>query len=145
MTFTSYNFARRWGWIAFMTLRLLMVFAFDGHSTLAAKALPELETSISKYAELVENILNAQKAGHPEILTHGGDIAGNRPSALGGVPNLKPFSRDEYPFASSIKGGGGSWVGHPVSQQNAQGALMENFFKQYNIQPGDQYRVVIKP
>ena len=109
-------------------------------SSLAAKTIPELEISASKYPELAENILNAQKAGHPDILTHGGDIAANRAAALEGVPNIKPFSRDEYPFASSMEGGGGSWVGHvPVSQQNAQGALMKNFFKQYNIQPANEW------
>lgn len=73
---------------------------------LAAETLPELEISASKYPELAENILNAQKAGHPEILTHGGDIAANRAAALDGVPKIKPFSRDEYPFASSMEGGG---------------------------------------
>jgi hypothetical protein len=113
---------------------------------LAARALPELEISASKYPELAENILNAQKAGHPEILTHGGEIAANRAAALEGVPNITGFSRDEYPFASSMEGGAGSWVGHvPVSQQNAQGALLKNFFKRYNIKAGDLYRVVIIP
>jgi hypothetical protein len=62
------------------------------------------------------------------------------------LPNISPLSRDEYPFASSMEGGAGSWVGHvPVSQQNAQGAILKNFYKLYNIQPGDVYRVVIVP
>jgi hypothetical protein len=65
---------------------------------------------------------------------------------LEGVPNIRPLSRDEYPFASSMEGGSGAWVGHvPISQQNAQGAIMKNFFKQNNIQAGSQYRVVVKP
>jgi len=112
----------------------------------APEELPELEISAKRYPELSENILNAQKAGHPDILTHGGDIAANRAAALQGIPNIKPYSRDEYPFASSQEGGAGSWVGHvPVSQQNAQGALMKNFFSKYNIQPGDRYRVIVTP
>jgi|GEM_PF-2405064 len=112
----------------------------------AAKALPEVKFSASKYPELAENITHAQKAGHPSILTHGGDAAANRAAALDGVPNLSPLSRDEYPFASSLEGGAGSWVGHvPVSQQNAQGAILKNFFKQFNMQQGDQYRVIIDP
>ena len=110
----------------------------------APKTLPELRISPSRYPELADNILNAQKAGHPSVLTHGGNSAANRAAALDGVPNIRPLSRDEYPFASSLEGGGGSWVGHiPVSQQNAQGALLKNFFKQNNIKLGDQYRVIV--
>jgi hypothetical protein len=112
----------------------------------AESALPELRISASTYPELAENILNAQKAGHPSVLTYGGNIAANRAAALEGVPNIRGLTRDEYPFASSMQGGGGSWVGHvPLSQQNAQGALLKNFFKQNNIMPGDQYRVIVGP
>jgi hypothetical protein len=106
----------------------------------------ELRISAGRYPELAENITHAQKAGHPSILTHGGNSAANRAGALEGVPNIRPLSRDEYPFASSLEGGAGSWVGHvPVSQQNAQGAILKNFFKQNNVQSGDQYRVIIDP
>ncbi len=110
----------------------------------------ELEISASKYPELAENILNAQRAGHPDVLTHGGEavINANRNAALHQpyrdfVPNIGGgLSRDEYPFASSLQGGGGSWVGHiPVSQQQAQGGLI----RAMNLKPGDQYRVVIVP
>ncbi|RYZ71970.1 MAG: hypothetical protein EOP09_03895, partial [Proteobacteria bacterium] len=112
----------------------------------AAKTLPEVKFSAAKYPELAENILHAQKAGHPSVLTHGGNSAANRAAALDGVPNLRPLSRDEYPFASSMEGGARSWVGHiPVSQQNAQGAILKNFFRKNNIKPGDQYRVVVIP
>jgi len=112
----------------------------------AKRVLPELRISAKEYPELAENILNAQRAGHPDVLTHGGNAAANRGAALGEVPNIPPWSRDEYPFASAQEGGGGSWVGHvPVSQQNAQGALLKNFLKKYNIKPGDQYRVVVEP
>lgn len=120
-------------------------------SSLAAKgALPELRISASKYPELAENILNAQKAGHPSVLTHGGEAVmnANRNAALHQpyrdfVPNVgRGLSRDEYPFASSLQGGAGSWVGHiPVSQQQAQGGLI----RAMNLKPGDQYRVVIVP
>ena len=72
--------------------------------------------------------------------------AANRAAALDGVPNIRPLSRDEYPFASSLQGGAGSWIGHvPVSQQNAQGAILKNFFKQNSIKAGDQYQVIITP
>jgi hypothetical protein len=117
-----------------------------GDIVAAEETLPQLEISASKYPDLSENIFNAQQAGHPSVLTAGGDVAANRAAALEGVPNISGLSRDEYPFASSMEGGEGAWVGHiPVSQQNAQGALIKNFMKANNIAPGSQYRVVIVP
>jgi hypothetical protein len=113
-------------------------------------ALPELHISAGKYPDLAENILNAQRAGHQDVLTHGGEavINANRNAALHQpyrdfVPNIgKGVSRDEYPFASSLQGGAGSWVGHiPVGQQQAQGGLI----RAMNLKPGNQYRVVIVP
>ena len=78
------------------------------------------------------------------MLTYGGDVAANRAAALQDVPNISPLSRDEYPLASSMEGGEGSWMGHvPKSQQNAQGAILKNYYKANNIQPGDQYRVIV--
>jgi hypothetical protein len=119
----------------------------------AETALPELRISASKYPDLAENMLHAQRAGHPNVLTHGGDavINANRNAALHEpykdfVPKIKGFTRDEYPFASSLEGGPGAWVGHvPVSQHNAQGALIKNFIDANKITPGMQYRVVIVP
>jgi hypothetical protein len=115
----------------------------------AAKALPELEISAGKYPELAENILHAQKAGHPSILTHGG--VGNRAKALDEVPNVikfkndpRRFTRDEYPFNSAKEGGAGAWVGHvPEKQQHAQGALLHNLYAKHKLKPGDKYRVII--
>jgi RHS repeat-associated protein len=105
-------------------------------------AMPELRISSSKYPDLAENITHAQNAGHPSILTHGGNSAVNRAAALGEVPNLRSLSRDEYPFASSMEGGGGSWVGHiPLNQQQAQGGLI----RAMNLKAGDQYRVKVTP
>jgi RHS repeat-associated protein len=112
----------------------------------AGAALPELEISASKYPDLAENISNAIEAGHPDVLTHGGDVAANRAAALADVPNIPGLSRDEFPFASSMEGGEGAWVGHiPPAQQNAQGGLISNFLRANGILPGMQYRVVIVP
>ncbi len=112
----------------------------------AARGLPRLEVSASKYPELAENILHAQRAGHPSVLTHGVNAAANRAAALDGVPNIRGLSRDEYPFASSMQGGGGSWVGHiPASQQQAQGGLITDFLRRFGIEAGDQYEVVVVP
>jgi len=109
-------------------------------------ALPELEISASKYPELAENISNALNAGHPNVLTHGADAAANRAAALKEIPNIAGLSRDEFPFASSMEGGAGSWVGHiPAAQQSAQGGLITSFTRSNGILPGMQYRVVIGP
>jgi hypothetical protein len=107
---------------------------------------PELRISASLYPDLAENILNAQRAGRPITLTYGGNTVANRAQALKDVPTISPFSRDEYPFASSLEGGDGAWVGHiPAIQQNAQGALLKNFLMKNKIKPGDQYQVIIVP
>jgi RHS repeat-associated protein len=119
-------------------------FASDGGAAAAENTLPSVEFSASQYPELAANIRNAQLAGHPEVLTYGGDAAANRAAALEGVPNISPLSRDEYPFASTMEGGEGAWVGHvPASQQNAQGGILRYFYETNNIQPGDQFRVTV--
>jgi hypothetical protein len=84
-------------------------------------------------------------AGHPDVLTYGGNAAANRAAALKGVPNIPGLSRDEYPFASVLEGGRGSWVGHIApSEQRAQGAILKNFYHQNNIQPGTRFRVIVE-
>jgi Deoxyribonuclease NucA/NucB len=106
--------------------------------------LPTVEFDYARHPELADNIWNAQRAGHPNVLTHGGDAAANRAASLESVPNIRPLSRDEYPFASSMEGGSGAWVGHvPVAQQNSQGGILSNFFRRNGIQAGDQYGVQV--
>ena len=103
-----------------------------------------LVISASRNPALAENIRHAQMAGHPDVLTYGGNIAANRDAALEIVPRLPGFTRDEYPFASTLEGGGGSWVGHiPSSQNSSQGGILKNFYQQNNIQPGMRFRVII--
>ena len=112
----------------------------------AASVLPRLEVSAAKYPDLALNILHAQQAGHPSTLTRGANAAANRAAALDGVPNIRGLSRDEYPFASALQGGSGSWVGHiPLSQQQAQGGLITDFFRRAGVKIGDQYEVVVVP
>jgi len=106
------------------------------------RALPELVIDGQKYPELAQNIWHAQEAGHPDVLTAGGNRVANRTDALRDVPRIPALSRDEYPFASAREGGEGSWVGHiPPAQQHAQGGLIKNFIDRNRLQPGDQYRV----
>ncbi len=104
--------------------------------------LPVFKVSARKNPQLAENISHAQNAGHPKVLTHGGDAPANRAAAVGEVPRIQ--SRDEYPFASSKEGGAGSWVGHiPGRQNSSQGGLLMNFLKKNGIKEGDQYRVEV--
>ena len=108
--------------------------------------LPSVRFSRVKNPELADNIYHAQRAGHPAVLTHGGNTVANRAAALGGVPQIRGYTRDEYPFASSREGGAGAWIGHvPSPQQSSQGGIMANFIRSNNLRPGDQYRVVVEP
>jgi hypothetical protein len=102
--------------------------------------LPELIVDYNDYPDLADNIYNAQMAGHSNILTHvGGSTShSNRLAALEDVPNIRPWSRDEYPLASAKEGGAGSWVGHiSRNEQCAQGGLLTNL----GVRSGDRYRV----
>ncbi|MCI0527425.1 MAG: NucA/NucB deoxyribonuclease domain-containing protein, partial [Nitrospira sp.] len=113
-----------------------------GSSGGGGRNLPELTIDYNRYPDLAENIWHAQQAGHPNVLTHGGDGVANRAAALKGVPKVRGFSRDEYPFASSMEGGSGAWIGHiPGLQQRAQGGLISTFVQNFGILPGQQYGV----
>ena len=47
------------------------------------------------------------------------------------IPHI--LSRDEYPFACTVEGGG-VWVGHiPAAQNSAQGGLIAGFLRRHNI------------
>lgn len=51
-----------------------------------------------------------------------------------------PLSCDEYPFASTTEGGSGAHVGCIVAWQNGlQGWYLSNFYRDYNMQPNDQF------
>jgi hypothetical protein len=70
----------------------------------AGRTLPRLEISASENPDLAENIMHAQKAGHPDVLTWGGDSEANRAAALEDVPSIKGSTRDEYPFCRNTGG-----------------------------------------
>jgi RHS repeat-associated protein len=115
---------------------------FDFVKDLGPRRIPTVEFDYLRHPELADNIWHAQQAGHPEVLTRGwpglDDI--NRPPALSGIPRV--LSRDEYPFASTLEGGAGSWVGNiPGAQNSAQGNILMNFYRRNNVLPGDPFRV----
>lgn len=113
--------------------------------TPATNSLPEMEFSSSKNPQLAENISQAQMAGHPDVLTYGGSNRATRTAALRGVPGINGLSRDEYPFASTLEGGSGAWVGHIPPRQNwSQGGIMNSFYQKNKIQKGDRFRVVVR-
>ena len=106
--------------------------------------IPELVFDYNKHPELADNIWHAQKAGHPSILTRGNTAAANRAAALTDIPEVTPgsLSRDEYPFASTVEGGPGAWVGHvPIPQQWSQAGLLGSFIRRHRIPVGGQFRV----
>jgi hypothetical protein len=46
------------------------------------------------------------------------------------------LSRDEYPFACTLEGGGASWVGHiPAKENSSQGGLIASFIRAHGIVP----------
>lgn len=92
---------------------------------------------------------------------------GGEPQLIGGVANLRcsrtwpyarlncanpktaptvPYSRAEYPFASSMEGGAGAhtmWV--PRKDNDQQGEKMSAFYRNNQIQSGDNYVVEVIP
>ena len=105
---------------------------------------PKLKIDYLLYPNLAENIWHAQQAGHPRILTYGANKTLNRKGAMHfeldflryEIPHL--MSRDEYPFACCVEGGGSAWVGHiPPRENSAQGGLIRGFLMREGILPGN--------
>jgi hypothetical protein len=99
---------------------------------------PTYYVNATEMPNVASNILNAQRAGHPSVLTYGGPgtNAVNRPLATAGIPRVRPLSVDEYPFASTLQGGPGSWIGHvPPAENWLQGNQLSNFYRYRNYQP----------
>src|ERR1700738_2083714 len=108
---------------------------------------PRLIIDYLTHRQLADNIWHAQMAGHPKILTYNGpDIVVRkatrkaamrfrRADQLYEIPRI--LSRDEYPFACTVEGGGSSWVGHiPAVENSAQGGLIAAFLKRWGIVAG---------
>ncbi len=72
------------------------------------------------------------------LLTYGGPGTNlvNRPLATAGIPRVRPLTIDEYPFASTLQGGAGSWIGHvPWAENTLQGQQLWNFYGYMNYRP----------
>jgi hypothetical protein len=100
----------------------------------------------SELPAIADNIEKAIADGQPSVLTRLTDrraIDRNRRNALRGrAPAGHGYSRDEYPFASSYQGGRGARVADvPGWQNDQQGFMMREFYRNYAIADGDSYRV----
>lgn len=109
---------------------------------------PKLTFDAGRHPDLADNVWHAQMAGHPKVLTYAGpDLKlrkATRSDALhfehGGERYAIPrvLSRDEYPFACTLEGGGASWVGHiPGRENSAQGGLIAGFLARHGIAAGN--------
>jgi hypothetical protein len=113
----------------------------------AGRGLPVFEIDRRLLPQLADNIRHAQRAGHPDVLTRAaiGANAGNRRNALTGVPHVPGLTRDEYPFASTVEGGAGAWVGHILGVENSRGGtLLGDFYRTHGIRPGDCFTVRVR-
>jgi filamentous hemagglutinin len=69
--------------------------------------------SRSRFPQAAAHIDDAQRAGHPSVLTlDRAGAAARRRDALKGTKARKSLDRDEYPPAMSLEGGRGSSVRH---------------------------------
>ena len=126
--------------------RSLTFLARCGAAEVTPLSYPVLEIDWLKHPDLADNIWHAQMTGRPRVLTYNGPFIGlqNRKDAmhfeLDGIRQeiLHILSRDEYPFACTVEGGGGSWVGHiPARQNSAQGGLIAAFLRANGIIPSN--------
>jgi hypothetical protein len=112
----------------------------------AAKPLPTMVFDYNTMPLTAQNMWHAMQAGRENVLTRGGWGLSliNRYLSLRGIPRIKGFWRDEFPYASTVEGGAGAWIGHtPAAEQRLQGQIIRAFYRLHNIRAGDQYRVHI--
>lgn len=108
--------------------------------------LPELHLDSQKMPTIAQNISKAQENGAPSTLTKITDtsaIRENRRNALRGIPSTPSgFSRDEYPFASTLEGGvGASVMTVSNAEHSLQAVALSNFYR--TITDGDRFEVII--
>jgi hypothetical protein len=116
--------------------------------------LPVLRFDFLQHQLLADNVWQAQMAGCPKILTYNGRDPALRRTTRGEamhyqhggaryeIPHMD--SRDEYPFACAVEGGGRSWVGHiPPAQNSAQGGMISAFIQRHGLVAGARFRVEV--
>ncbi|EPN14170.1 NucA/NucB deoxyribonuclease domain-containing protein, partial [Pseudomonas syringae] len=101
----------------------------------------EILISRGKYGEAADHISDAQKAGHPDILTiERLGAPGNRKESIGGLSKVPGKQLDEYPPAMFKEGGTGASV-RPISPKDnmAAGACIGNACR--GLSDGEKVRI----
>lgn len=99
---------------------------------------------------IYQNTVKALAEGKSDVLTYGGvgygALSGNRDAALSSMHGARPknMSYDEYPYASTLQGGGGSRVQLvPATEQNIQGGQLRALYR--TMKAGESFKVVLVP
>lgn len=109
----------------------------------AASVAKEISISRAKYGEAADHIADAQKTGHPNILTIARDGApANRDAAIGGLPKVPGKQLDEYPPAMFKEGGMGASVRAIAAKDNmGAGACIGNACR--GLANGEKVRIKV--
>ena len=100
-----------------------------------------VEISRAKYPEAAQHISDAQRQGHPKVLTvNRAGAAQNRKDSLAGYPTVKGKDRDEYPPASTAQGGKGASVRYMDPKDN-RGAGSSMGHQMKNVPDGGKIRL----
>jgi RHS repeat-associated protein len=98
---------------------------------------------------VAQHVADAQTSGHPAILTRTtpADARVNRRAATGSLPPAGiGLSWDEYPFASSTRGGYGASVRQvPLYENLVQGGIIGACYMLEEINVGDSFLVIVTP
>ena len=103
----------------------------------------EIPISRARYGEGAKHIEDAQRAGHPDVLTIARPGApSNRKASLGGIPKAPGKQLDEYPPAMFKEGGAGASV-RPISPRDnmATGACIGNACR--GLANGERVRIKV--
>ncbi|MFQ6557084.1 NucA/NucB deoxyribonuclease domain-containing protein [Pseudomonas ogarae] len=102
-----------------------------------------MQISRGKYGEAADHISDAQRDGHPDVLTIDRPGApGNRKESIGGLPKVSGKQLDEYPPAMFKEGGAGASV-RPISPRDnmAAGACIGNACR--GLSDGEKVRIKV--
>jgi len=105
----------------------------------------QVTISAKKYPESAKHIRDAQKAGHPKVLTADRTNAkANRRASLRGKPKVKGKDLDEYPFATTKEGGAGASV-RPIAPGDNRGSGSSMGHQIRGLPNGAKFEVKVVP
>jgi len=104
-----------------------------------------VEISASRHPEAAKHIAEAQKAGHPSVVTiNRAGAAANRGASLRGQQKVKNKDLDESPPAVSQEGGAGASV-RAISRRDNRGAGSSFGHQIRKVKDGEQVEVIVVP